>query len=35
VTARECRNIFPQYTSEWAICALKMVRESMTKMIVV
>jgi len=32
-SARECRHIFPQrqYICEWTICAVKMVRESVTK----
>ena len=32
-SARECRHIFRQYIGlcEWTICAVKMVRESMTK----
>jgi len=34
-SARDCRHIFPQCICEWTVCALKMVRESMTRKIVV
>jgi len=27
----KCRHIFPQYICEWTICAVKMLRKSMTK----
>jgi len=32
-SAWECRHSFPQYICEWRICAVKMVRESMTKIL--